>query len=149
MAGLWNKKFDHTNGETRVCKYCGISFHTMKPRYSCNACLNIKQKVIEQKKRSKYEKKENYPFDTKTHAAGRRFCSIRTATSNAWKEYNKTGNKEVITQHYDKQLKEIEENGILKWILDRRDKESNEAKQSKSRKNITKDYPNHHDYYEY
>ena len=149
MAGLWNKKFDHTNGETRVCKYCGISFHTMKPRYTCNACLNIKQKVIEQRKRAKYQKKAVYPFDTRTHAAGRRFCNIRTAISKAWKEYNKTGDRSIITQHYDKQLKEIEENGILKWILDRRDKESNEAKQSKSRKNIIKDYPSHHDYYEY
>ena len=149
MAGLWNKKFDHTNGETRQCKECGISFHTMKPRYSCNPCLNAKQKIIEQRKRSKYEKKAVYPFDTRTHAAGRRFCSIRTAISKAWKEYNKTGDRSIITQHYDKQLKEIEENGILKWILDRRDKESNEAKQSKSRKNIIKDYPSHHDYYEY
>ena len=149
MAGLWNKKFDHTNGETRQCKECGISFHTMKPRYTCNACLNIKQKVIEQRKRAKYQKKAVYPFDTRTHAAGRRFCSIRTAISKAWKEYNKTGDRSIITQHYDKQLKEIEENGILKWILDRRDKETLQAKQMKSRKTITKDYPNTHDYYEY
>ena len=149
MAGLWNRKFDHKNGEQRICKGCGVSFYTIKPRYNCNACLNAKQKIIEQRKRDKYQKKENYPFSTRTHDAGRRFCSIRTATSNAWKEYNKTGDRSHITKHYDKQLKEIEENGILKWILDRRDKESNEAKQSKSKKNITKDYPNHHDYYEY
>jgi hypothetical protein len=149
MAGLWNTKFDHTNGETRICKECGVSFHTIKPRWRCNACVNIKQKVIEQKKRALYDKKDNYPFSTRTHEAGRRFCSIRTATSNVWKEYKKTGNRDVITAHYDRQLKEIEENGILKWILDRRDKETLEAKQSKSRKTITKDYPNHHDYYEY
>lgn len=149
MAGLWNKKFDHKNGETRICKGCGVSFHTMKPRYSCNTCVNAKQKKYETIRRNKYPKKDNYPFDTRTHEAGRRFCSIRTAMSNAWKQYKKTGDRDVITQHYDKQLKEIEENGILKWILDRRDKESNEAKQSKSRKTITKDYPNHHDYYEY
>ena len=38
---------------------------------------------------------------------------------------------------------------LMKWINDRRDKETAEAKQSKSRKSITKDYPNTHDYYEY
>jgi hypothetical protein len=149
MAGLWNRKFDHTNGEQRICKHCGVSFHTMKPRYSCNPCLNANQKVYEVIKRSKYPKKDNYPFNNRTNEAGARFCSIRTALSNAWKQYNKTGDRDVITQHYDKQLKEIEDNGILKWILDRRDKETAEARQIKSRKTITKDYPNHHDYYEY
>ena len=34
--GLWNVKFDHKNGETRVCKGCGASFHTMRPKHSCN-----------------------------------------------------------------------------------------------------------------
>jgi len=147
--GLWNVKFNHANGETRICKECGVSFHTMKPRYSCNACLNIKQKIIEQKKRDKYEKKIKYPFDTKTNAATLRFNRIHGELSKAWKEYYKTGDKSIITAHYDKQLKEIEELGILKWILDRRDKETLQAKQMKSRKTITKDYPNTHDYYEY
>jgi hypothetical protein len=146
---LWNTKFDHTNGETRKCKLCDAEFYTKKPTWRCNQCVNANQKIIETKKRSKYAKKENYPFDTKTHEAGRRFCSIRTATSNAWKQYNKTGDRSIITKHYDKQLKEIEQNGILKWILDRRDKETAEIKKIKSRKTITKDYPNHHDYYEY
>ena len=39
------------------------------------------------------------------------------------------------------------------WYYDgqgiRRDKETKEAKKIKSKSNITKDYPNHHDYYEY
>jgi hypothetical protein len=149
MAGLWNKKFDHKNGETRICKGCGAEFHTPKPRYSCNKCVNAKQKKYETIRREKYPKKDNYPFDNKTHEAGRRFCSIRTKLSNAWKEYKKTGDRDVITNHYNNQLKEIEANGILNWIVDRRDKETAEAKQSKSRNNIQKDYPNHHDYYEY
>ena len=149
MAGLWSRKFDHKNGEDRVCKECGVEFHTIKPRYSCNACINAKQRIIEQKKRSKYAKKENYPFDNRTHEAGSRFCSIRTALSRAWKEYNKTGEKSYVNAHYDKQLKEIQDNGIMKWINDRRDKETADAKKLKSRKTIQKDYPNHHDYYEY
>lgn len=149
MAGLWNRKFDHKNGEQRVCKGCGVSFHTMKPRYDCNVCLNAKQRIIEQKKRAKYDKKPKYPFDTTTNAAGHRFSRIHGELSKAWKEYYKTGNKSFITAHYEKQLKEIEENGILKWILDRRDKETLTANKVKSKKTITKDYPNTHDYYEY
>ena len=149
MAGLWSRKFDRKNGETRQCKLCGDTFHTPKPIWKCKKCVNAAQRIIEQKKRSKYAKKDNYPFDNRTHEAGRRFCSIRTALSNAWKQYNKTGDRSHITAHYNKQLKEIEANGIMKWILDRRDKETNEAKTIKSRKTITKDYPNHHDYYEY
>jgi len=149
MAGLWNKKFDHKNGETRQCKECGAEFHTMKPRYTCNKCVNAKQKKYETIRREKYPKKQHYPFDNKTHEAGSRFCSIRTAISRAWKEYKKTGDRDIITKHYDKQLKEIQDNGIMKWINDRRDKETLEARQIKSKSNITKDYPNHHDYYEY
>ena len=34
--GLWNRKFDYANGETRICKGCGISFYTKKPRWRCN-----------------------------------------------------------------------------------------------------------------
>ena len=146
---MFKKPFNRTIGEERQCKGCGLSFYTYKPRYSCNACLNIKQKVIEQKKRALYKKKDNYPFDTKTNEAGARFHRIQRDLRKAWIEFQKTGDRNIITQHYDKQIKEIEENGILKWIIDRRDRETLEAKQSKSRKTIQKDYPNHHDYYEY
>jgi len=146
---MFKKPFNRTIGEERVCKHCNTSFYTFKPRYSCNACLNAKQKIIETKKRALYKKKENYPFNTKTNEAGARFHRIQRELRKAWIEFEKTGNRDVITQHYDKQLKEIEENGILKWILDRRDFESLNAKTIKSRKTITRDYPNHHDYYEY
>jgi len=149
MAGLWSRKFDRNKGETRICKKCSAEYHTMKPIWKCKACVNAEQRIIEEKKRAKYAKKDNYPFDNRTNEAGSRFCTIRTATSNAWKEYRKTGDKSIITQHYDKQLKEIEANGIMKWILDRRDKETAETKKIKSKKNIQRDYPNHHDYYEY
>ena len=149
MAGLWNRKFDYANGETRQCNECDKEFHTIKPRYRCNVCLNAAQKIIEQRKRAKYDKKQKYPFDTTTNAAGHRFSRIHGELSKAWKEYYKTGDKSFITAHYEKQLKEIEENGIKEWIIDRRDKETLQAKQLKSRKQTNKDYPNHHDYYEY
>ena len=148
-GGLWSRKFNHKDGETRVCKECNASFHTFKPVYTCQPCQNKKQKIIEQRKRDKYQKKPVYPFDTKTNAAGSRFCRIHGELSRAWKEYYKTGNRDAITAHYDKQLKEIEENGIKEWILDRRDAETNKGKTIKSRRKIQNDYPNHHDYYEY
>jgi hypothetical protein len=146
---LWNIKFNHKDGETRVCKHCSVSFHTMKPRYRCNACLNANQKVVEQNKRDKYEKKARYPFDTKTNAAGLRFNRIHGELSKAWKEYYKTGNRDALTAHYEKQLKEIEENGVLNWINDRRDKETADAKQIKSRNVIKKEFPDTRGYYEY
>jgi hypothetical protein len=52
--------------------------------------------------------------------------------------------------YFKERLDEILNDAVLmKWINDRRDKETAEAKQAKSRKTITKDYPSHHDYYEY
>lgn len=146
---MFKKPFNKQVGEERTCKGCGVSFYTYKPRYSCNACLNAKQKVIEQRKRAKYEKKARYPFDTTTNAAGSRFCSISRKLSIAWKQYRETGNRQPIKEHYDNQFKEIEENGILKWIIDRRDAETLSAKKVKSKDKIRKDYPNMHEYYEY
>jgi hypothetical protein len=146
---MFKKPFNRTIGEQRQCKECDTTFHTFKPVYTCQACQNKKQKVIEQRKRDKYQKKEKYPFDTKTNQAGARFCRIHRELVIAWRQYRKTGNRDFLTQHYDKQFKEIEETGILKWILDRRDAETNKGKTIKSRNNIQRDYPNHHDYYEY
>jgi len=143
MAGLWNVKFDHTNGETRQCKECGISFHTMKPRYRCNKCVNAAQKIIEQKKRLLYEKKEPYPYQGINHNYKQRFYPLRTKlhkmkVRSEWKAYFKLKLDEILNDAL-----------LMKWINDRRDKETAESKQVKSRKTITKEYPNHHDYYEY
>jgi hypothetical protein len=140
---LWNTKFDHTNGEQRICKHCGVSFHTMKPRYRCNVCINAKQKIIERKKRSKYEKKLPYPYQGKNHNYKQRFYPLRSKlhkmkVRSEWKEYFKIRLDEVLNDVV-----------LMKWINDRRDKETVEAKQAKSKKNIAKDYPNTHDYYEY
>jgi hypothetical protein len=146
---MFKKPFNRTIGETRQCKECNEDFFTLKPVYTCKPCQNKKQKVIEQRKRDKYEKKPKYPFDTKTNVAGSRFCRIHRELVIAWRQYRKTGNRDFLTQHYDKQFKEVEETGILKWILDRRDSETNKGKTIKSRNHIVKDYPNHHDYYEY
>ena len=148
MAGLWNKKFDRKNGETRECRTCGTTFHAKKPIWKCTKCVNASQRIIETKKRAKYPKKHRYPFNNRTNEAGSRFCSIRTALSNAWKEYKKTGDRNVITAHYEKQLKEIQENGIMHWILDRRDVETLRENKLKTRNMITKDLPDTRGWYE-
>jgi hypothetical protein len=140
---LWNVKFDHTNGETRVCKECNASFHTMKPRYSCNACVNAKQKKYESRRRKGYEKKEPYPYQGKNHNYKQRFEPLKRILHKMkerveWQEYFKIKLDEIFNDAV-----------LMKWINDRRDKETKEAKQVKSKSNIQKDYPNYHDYYDY
>ncbi len=139
---IWNVKFDKINGETRECKKCNIAFHTMKPIWiCCKKCSNANQKILSKQYRDKIGKKEKYPFSTKTNEAGARFCKIRTALSNAWKEYNKTGDKSIIIAHYDKQLKEAEDLGIIKWIFDIRTDEAKRENSLKSRNKITSELP--------
>lgn len=143
MAGLWSRKFDYVNGETRQCKECDKEFHTIKPRYRCNACLNARQKITEQKKRARYEKKEPYPYQGEKHNYHSRFYPFRAKlhkmkVRSQWQEYFKERLDEILNDAV-----------LMKWINDRRDKETAEAKKLKSKSNITKDYPNHHDYYEY
>jgi hypothetical protein len=143
MAGLWNKKFDHTNGEQRQCKTCDATFHTMKPRYSCNACINAKQKKYESRRRKEYEKKVPYPYQGKNHNYKQRFEPLKRILHKMkerveWQEYFKVKLDEIFNDVI-----------LMKWINDRRDKETAESKQSKSKSNITKDYPSYHDYYEY
>ena len=152
MAGLWSRKFDYTNGDTRICKVCNATFHTMKPRYRCNVCVNEAQKIVEAKKRAKYKRKAQYPFDNKTPEAANRFNRIQKELRNAWKEYYKTGDRTIIHAHYDKQLQEIKDNGIMEWILDRRTpearKEKNPMSMAKSKNMIRKDYPDTRGHYE-
>jgi hypothetical protein len=145
---MFKKPFNRKIGEQRVCRYCNDSFHTLKPIWKCTKCVNASQKVIEQRKRARTPKKEQYPFDNYTNEAFARFCSIRKELRKAWVEFEKTGDRSIITAHYDKQLKEIRDNGIMEWILDRRT-DAKKDNQIKTRNHIQKDYPNHHDYYEY
>jgi hypothetical protein len=148
MAGLWSRKFDYKNGETRVCIKCGETYHTPKPINRCRKCVNAKQRIIEQVKRAKYERKDIYPFNNKNGEASSRFCSIRTALSKVWKEYKETGDKSIILAHYNKQLKEAEELGILKWIYDRRCIQAQSEKHVKSKGMIRKEYPDTRGHYE-
>ena len=140
---LWNRKFDYANGEQRVCKGCGISFYTIKPRYECNTCLNIKQKVIEQRKRATYEKKQSYPYQGPKHDYHQRFYPLRV-------KLHKMKVREEWQAYFKEKLNEIMQDKILmKWINDRRDMETLKQKKAKTISRTKKDYPNHHDYYEY
>lgn len=125
------KKFDRVNGETRICKECDNEFYTMTPKYRCNICQYKKQKPMIDEK---FEKKDKYPFDVKKGEAKKRFNRIRRELNNCW-------DSEERRAHYDKQLKEIETNGVLKWILDRRDRDSLDEGRTKRQSQIRKDYP--------
>lgn len=142
MAGLWNKKFNWKNGEDRICKDCNIPFHTKKPCYTCNLCRNKKIRDYVHKNRP-YQAKDKYPFSSLGGEATDRFVDIRRRLRIAW-----AGGRDTLTEHYSKQLKEIEENGILQWIYDRRDKETMAEKSDKSRNKIIKEYPDTRGHYE-
>ena len=146
---MFKKPFNRKTGEQRECKYCGDTFHAKKPIWKCQTCVNAAQKIIETKKRAKYPKKDKYPFDTRTNAADKRFLSIRTRLSNAWKKYNQTGDKSYVNAHYEKQIKEIKENGIMTWIFDRRDEATLKANKPKSRNMTKTEYPDTRGHYEY
>ena len=148
---MFKKPFNKVTGEIRECKECGDTFHAKKPIWKCRLCVNKAQKIIEEAKRAKYAKKDKYPFNTRTNLADKRFNSIRTALSNAWKEYKKTGDKSYVIAHYEKQLKEIKENGIMEWILDRRTPAAKKDKSTflKTANMTKKEYPDTRGYYEY
>ena len=148
---MFKKPFNRKLGETRECKTCGDTFHAKKPIWKCTKCVNASQKIIEAKKRAKYPKKDVYPFDNYTNEAFKRFCSIRTALRKAWIEFEKTGDKSIITAHYDKQLQEIKDNGIMEWILDRRTPEAKKEANPyvRTRNMINKELPDTRGYYEY
>ena len=158
MAGLWNVKFNHKDGEIRKCKLCGTEFHATKPIWRCKKCVakinfeTAKQKygegIMPTGKWAGFTPKKPYPFSNRTSEASNRFCKIRTALSNAWKEYQKTGDKSVVIAHYNKQLKEIEENGIMEWILDRRSDDMKNETKGKSKRMIRNDYPDTRNWYE-
>jgi hypothetical protein len=90
--------------------------------------------------------KKPYPFSNRTSEANNRFSRIRRDLRIAWE-----GGREELNKHYTKQLKEIEENGILEWILDRRanDDLPNGKEKAKSKKQTQIDWPDTRGYHEY
>jgi DNA-directed RNA polymerase subunit RPC12/RpoP len=158
---LWKVKFNHKDGETRKCKVCDKDFHTMKPVWRCCNCTS---KIIFDRAKEKHADglgktgkwagmppKKSYPFSNRTTEASNRFCTIRTALSNAWKQYNETGDKSSVIEHYNKQLEEIQTNGIMEWILDRRGKDDlpNGQQKLKSKKQTNIEFPDTRGHYEY
>ena len=143
MAGIWSRKFDYVNGETRVCKKCNELFYTMKPVYTCKKCANENQKLYSQKYRDEIGIKENYPFSSVGNEAGARFSKIRQKLRKAWED-----GPEAVKKHYTKQLKEAEELGIMKWIFDRRDDATIKSRTEKSKNQTQIEYPDTRGHYE-
>lgn len=140
---MFKKPFNKEAGETRQCKKCDKIFHAMRPIWQCNSCA-VKQ--VRQYNESNYTPKDSYPFNNKElygkHGATKRFTQIR-------QKLNKCKTREELTKHYDRQLKEIEENGILKWIWDRRDNGTVRANRKKSKAMTQRDWPDTRGHYEY
>jgi hypothetical protein len=148
---MFKKPFNSKVGETRECKVCKEQFHTLKPVWRCKTCIgkanfeNAKKKygekgLIPTGKWAGMEPKKPYPFDNRSSEASNRFASIRKKLREAWK-----GGREEITKHYDNQLNEIRENGIMEWILDRR---ADTDKIERSRNVIKKEFPDTRGHYE-
>jgi hypothetical protein len=144
---LWKVKFDHVNGEHRKCKLCGNDFHATRAVWRCKPCIakinhdTAKKKygetgLIPTGKWAGMEPKKPYPFDNRTSEANNRFAKIRAKLREAWK-----GGREELTKHYDNQLKEIQDNGIMEWILDRRADSDKQNAEVKSKTKINKEYP--------
>lgn len=129
---MFKKPFNREVGELRNCKKCGVEYYTYKPVWQCNKCACNQTREVTKRN---FLKKDNYPFNDKElygkHGATKRFTEIR-------QRLNKCKTREEKTAHYDKQLKEIEENGVLKWILDNR----SEYKKKKLNVINVKEYPN-------
>jgi len=121
-----------TGPEDRVCRYCGSPFRAIRATWRCKQCTIEKQKVVNEK--TKRARKIQYPFDTANGEAKSRFRRI-------YRELQKCYTREELTAHYDKMFKEIEGNGIMEWIIDRRDAETAEENKSKSIRRIRNEYP--------
>lgn len=147
VGGLWAKKFNYKDGETRVCKDCGSSFHTSKPLHRCRLCVNEKQRIIQAEKRKEnpYVKKNNYPYhsDKGLGSAKQHFRNIRRRNNKAWDE-----GREGLTRFYSEIFEEICANGIMQWIWDRRDRETLDNNRVKRDSQIRSDYPDTRGYYE-
>jgi hypothetical protein len=114
------KKLDLT--VERICKVCGDTFMPHKPLLSCKKCTNEKARLGQKEKRERegFEKKKPYPYSTYSNQQVARFQRIQRELKEAWKM-----GREAVNMHYEKQLREIKQNGILDWIIDRRDAETN------------------------
>jgi hypothetical protein len=146
---MFKKPFNKKVGETRECKHCGNEFFTLKPIWKCTKCTNASQRIVEERKRAKRGKKEQYPFNNYTNEAGARFNKIQKELRKAWSEFENTGDKSYVIAHYDKQLEEIKGNGIWQWIWDRRDDVSKKEGKVKTANMTKKEYPDTRGYYEY
>ena len=132
------KKVDLT--KIRICKICGEEYQPKKATLTCRKCSNEKARLnrIKYKAQGKIPAdKPNYPFSNVSNQASLRFNRIQKELRNAWKE-----GPEAVKRHYDKQLKEAEELGIMEWIFDRRTTQGKRGgKTGRPSNDIKEEYP--------
>jgi hypothetical protein len=121
------KKFDPTI--ERQCKLCKEMFLPSVPLWKCPKCQAAYQRM---KNKESYIIKDAYPFIEPEKSS--RFRRIK-------RELGKCKTQKERSEHFGKQLEEIIDNGIMKWIWDRRDMESKQKAKVKSVNAQHKDYP--------
>jgi len=124
------KTFDRDIGEVRECRVCKKEWHTFKPVWRCQACvIKTERERREDVKLYGIKNKAPYPFSNTNGDASRRFFKIQKELKEAWKL-----GKDAVKAHYQKQFDEIEANGILEWIYDRRGKADKKPKGLRDRR---------------
>ena len=120
-------KFDRVNGETRKCKECGEEYHTMKPIWTCNECVNKKafkkNKELAAMGMKRWIAKAEYPDRgvlRKTKFDRLQAKLRKMHFRHEWVEY--------LSARLDEVMKDRE---LMDWIYDRRDEESMKQKKVK------------------
>lgn len=123
--------------EQRICRECGESFFANKPSWKCRKCYNKHAKRKAQELRgmgmARWTPKDPYPLEDakkKTKFSGIRSKLNKMHFRHEWKEY--------ISERLDSVLND---EPLMKWIFDRRDKQSIEESKTKKYGIDTKGYP--------
>jgi len=142
---MFKKPFNYTAGEIRICKTCNEEFTTFKPLWTCKKCACKKGKVSRWKRidEGKITYKATYPYVNHKKEYGIRFKKLQSILNkmkirSQWQEYLKQRLDEVMNDEV-----------LMLWINDRRDRETLDSKKIKTKSQTKKDFPDtrgHHEY---
>jgi hypothetical protein len=141
---MFRKPFNYKDGEIRNCNNCNTEFKTFRPIFRCGKCQSEKVKELRKKKyeEGKLILKATYPYVNHKKEYSVRFKKLQSRL-----------NKIKIRSEWQKYLKEkldeiLNDEVLMLWINDRRDKETLESNKVKSKSKTNKDYPStigHHE----